>query len=99
MDQTHQTSSAEVSDRPAASPRDNGQRQIVILGAKEHNLRNIDVRLPRDKMVIITGLSGSGKSSLVFDILDRALRQRLYGAGDAPGEHEHRCEYLNYYRD
>ena len=77
MDQTHQTSSADVPVRPAASYSDNGQRQIVILGAKEHNLRNIDVRLPRDKMVIITGLSGSGKSSLAFDTI-YAEGQRKY---------------------
>jgi len=43
--------------------------EIVIKGARAHNLRNIDVRVPRDKLVIITGLSGSGKSSLAFDTL------------------------------
>ena len=41
--------------------------KIVIKGAREHNLKNIDVELPRDKLVVITGLSGSGKSSLAFD--------------------------------
>ena len=40
---------------------------IVIKGAKEHNLKNIDVNIPRDKLVVITGVSGSGKSSLAFD--------------------------------
>lgn len=40
---------------------------IVIRGAREHNLQNVDVTIPRDKLVVITGLSGSGKSSLAFD--------------------------------
>ncbi|MFP4052299.1 MAG: excinuclease ABC subunit UvrA [Phycisphaerae bacterium] len=52
-------------------------REIVIVGAKEHNLRNIDVRIPRDKLVIVTGLSGSGKSSLAFDTI-YAEGQRKY---------------------
>src|SRR6185369_16028642 len=42
-------------------------QQIRIRGAREHNLKNIDVDLPRDSLVVITGLSGSGKSSLAFD--------------------------------
>ena len=40
---------------------------IYIKGAREHNLKNIDVKIPRDKLVVVTGLSGSGKSSLAFD--------------------------------
>ncbi|MDY6914527.1 MAG: excinuclease ABC subunit UvrA, partial [Planctomycetota bacterium] len=55
----------------------NAAREIVVLGAKEHNLQNIDVRIPRDKLVVITGLSGSGKSSLAFDTL-YAEGQRKY---------------------
>jgi len=42
---------------------------IVVKGAREHNLKNIDVKIPRDKFVVITGLSGSGKSSLAFDTI------------------------------
>src|SRR5882724_13276057 len=42
-------------------------RVIAIRGAREHNLKNIDVAIPRDRLVVITGLSGSGKSSLAFD--------------------------------
>ena len=42
---------------------------IVIKGARQHNLKNIDVIIPRDKLVVITGLSGSGKSSLAFDTI------------------------------
>jgi excinuclease ABC subunit A len=51
--------------------------EIVIRGAKEHNLKNIDLRIPRDKLVVITGLSGSGKSSLAFDTI-YAEGQRRY---------------------
>jgi excinuclease ABC subunit A len=51
--------------------------EILIRGAKEHNLKNIDVRLPRFKLVVITGVSGSGKSSLAFDTL-YAEGQRRY---------------------
>ena len=43
--------------------------KIVIKGAKEHNLKNIDLTIPRDKLIVMTGLSGSGKSSLAFDTL------------------------------
>ena len=50
---------------------------IVIRGAREHNLKNVDVAIPRDKLVVITGLSGSGKSSLAFDTI-YAEGQRRY---------------------
>ncbi|MBR6014933.1 MAG: ATP-binding cassette domain-containing protein, partial [Firmicutes bacterium] len=43
--------------------------KIIIKGAKEHNLKNVSLEIPRDKMVVITGLSGSGKSSLAFDTI------------------------------
>ncbi len=54
-----------------------GQSSIVIKGAREHNLKNIDLEIPRDKLVVITGLSGSGKSSLAFDTM-YAEGQRRY---------------------
>ncbi len=54
-----------------------GQNAIVIKGAREHNLKNIDVTIPRDELVVITGLSGSGKSSLAFDTM-YAEGQRRY---------------------
>ncbi|HEY9075053.1 MAG TPA: excinuclease ABC subunit UvrA [Anaerolineaceae bacterium] len=68
--------------------RTNGSSALVIHGARQHNLKNLDVRLPLGMLLAVTGVSGSGKSSLVFDILDRALRQRLYGASEVPGEHD-----------
>ena len=43
--------------------------KIVIKGAREHNLKNIDLTLPREKFIVMTGLSGSGKSSLAFDTI------------------------------
>ena len=54
-----------------------GQNAIVIKGARQHNLKNIDLTIPRDKLVVITGLSGSGKSSLAFDTM-YAEGQRRY---------------------
>ena len=53
------------------------QTDIVIRGAREHNLRNVDLRLPRNKLIVMTGVSGSGKSSLAFDTL-YAEGQRRY---------------------
>ena len=53
------------------------QNKIVIKGAREHNLKNLDIEIPRDKLVVITGLSGSGKSSLAFDTI-YAEGQRRY---------------------
>ena len=53
------------------------EKNIIITGARVHNLKNIDVRIPRDKLVVITGLSGSGKSSLAFDTIF-AEGQRRY---------------------
>ena len=53
------------------------QDAIVVRGAREHNLKNITVELPRDRLVVITGLSGSGKSSLAFDTI-YAEGQRRY---------------------
>ncbi len=65
-----------------------GEKAITIRGARQHNLQNITVRIPLGLLVAVTGVSGSGKSSLIFDILDRAMRHRLYGASEAPGEHD-----------
>ncbi|MFO0445801.1 MAG: hypothetical protein ACK5YL_01135, partial [Holosporales bacterium] len=50
---------------------------LVVRGAREHNLKNIDISIPKDKLVVITGVSGSGKSSLAFDTI-YAEGQRRY---------------------
>ena len=57
--------------------------QIEIFGAREHNLKNIDVTIPREKLVVITGISGSGKSSLAFDTI-YAEGQRRYMESVSP---------------
>ena len=58
-------------------PMQMGEEQIEVIGAREHNLKNIDVTIPRNQLVVITGLSGSGKSSLAFDTI-YAEGQRRY---------------------
>ena len=67
-------------------PRQAGH-ELVVQGAREHNLRDIDVTVPLGQLVAVTGVSGSGKSSLVSDVLYPALANRLNGARLAPGRH------------
>lgn len=61
---------------------------LEIIGASEHNLKNIDVSLPLGKLVAITGVSGSGKSTLMNDILAKALNRHFYRAKAVPGKHK-----------
>ena len=63
------------------------QYSITVEGAMEHNLKDIDVRFPLGTLTVVTGVSGSGKSSLVGDILYPALYRRLNDSGDLPGTH------------
>jgi len=72
---------------PKKHHKGNG-KYLEIIGANEFNLKNIDVKIPLGKLVCVTGVSGSGKSTLIFEILGKALSNKLTRAKDLPGEHQ-----------
>ena len=74
---------------PVPKTRRKGNGQFLkIVGAKQNNLKNIDVKIPLGKFVAVTGVSGSGKSSLVNEILYKSIAKTLYRAKAKPGEHK-----------
>jgi excinuclease ABC subunit A len=72
---------------PSTRKKGNG-KTIKVIGATEHNLKNVDVEIPLGKFVCLTGVSGSGKSTLLNEILAKSLSAYFYNAKESPGEHK-----------
>ncbi len=77
--------------------RQGNGKSLVIVGARENNLKNLTVEFPLGRFICVTGVSGSGKSSLITDTLYRKLAQHFYRAKERPGQHDavHGLEYLD----
>lgn len=71
---------------PTKRRKGNG-KELVVKGAEEHNLKNIEVTIPLGQMVVVSGVSGSGKSSVINDIVAKELQARLHRAHTVPGKH------------
>lgn len=80
-------SGAEKIETPKKRRASNG-KALVVRGAKEHNLKNIDVSIPLGLLTVVSGVSGSGKSTLINDILAKELAHRLHHAHDIAGKHD-----------
>lgn len=68
--------------------RSGNGKSLVVRGAREHNLKNVDVTIPLGKLVVVSGVSGSGKSTLINDIVAKELAARLHRANVVPGKHD-----------
>lgn len=73
---------------PRAQLRKGNGKFLTIKGARQFNLKNIDVKIPLGKLVCVTGVSGSGKSTLIHNILYKELARKFYNAKDVPGDHD-----------